>query len=208
MDMNLKSIVEAAIFAADDPLSINELQQLFLEHEQPDKQTLRATLNALQAEYSVRPMELVEVASGFRFQIRQAYSPWVSRLWEEKPVRYSRALLETLAIIAYQQPVTRGEIEEIRGVAVSTNIIRTLQDREWIRVIGHKEVPGRPAIYATTRQFLDYFNLRTVAELPTLAELKELDLSSKGIQLPLDETTDPDTETDAESQDETRQALA
>lgn len=205
MDIDLKAIIEAALFAADEPLSIHEMQQLFLEHEQPDKQDLRFVVHELQQAYADRPMELVEVASGFRFQVRQAFSPWVSRLWEEKPVRYSRALLETLAIIAYQQPVTRGEIEEIRGVAVSTNIIRTLMEREWVRVIGHKEVPGRPALYATTRQFLDYFNLKTVAELPTLSELKELDLTPEAMQLQLDKLSNETGQTDEVS--ETDQAV-
>src|SRR5690554_4573769 len=120
-----------------------------------------------------RGYELVEVASGYRFQVRSEYAPWASRLWEERPQRYSRALLETLAIIAYRQPITRGEIEDIRGVAVSTNIVKTLMEREWIRVVGHKDVPGRPAMYATTRQFLDHFNLTSLAELPPLAELRE-----------------------------------
>ena len=185
MEITVKAIVEAALFAADEPLSLMDMQRLFQDSDQPDKQTLRAVICDLQQDYDDRPMELMEVASGYRFQVRQQFSPWVSRLWEEKPVRYSRALLETLAIIAYQQPVTRGEIEEIRGVAVSTNIIRVLQEREWVRAIGHKEVPGRPALYATTRQFLDYFNLKSVAELPTLADLKEFDLLPDNMQMQL-----------------------
>jgi segregation and condensation protein B len=175
MDIKIKDIIEAALFAANEPLSILEIQNLFLIEERPDKYRVKELLNELEKEYEEKSIELVKTASGYRFQVKTEFSQWVSRLWEEKPVKYSRALLETLAIIAYQQPATRGEIEGIRGVAVSTNIIRTLEEREWIRVVGHKEVPGKPALYATTRQFLDYFNLLTLADLPTLAELQELD---------------------------------
>jgi len=188
--MELKSIIEASLFAANEPLSIMELQSLFLLEERPDKHSLREAIKQLQEEYSVKSIELVEVASGYRFQVKSTYSPWVARLWEEKPVKYSRALLETLAIIAYQQPATRGEVEEIRGVAVSTNIIRTLEEREWLRVIGRKEVPGRPALYATTKEFLDYFNLQTLADLPPLATLLEIDLlPSSDVQLNLGDDT-------------------
>lgn len=178
MESETKNIIEASLFAASEPLSIGELQGLFLLEDRPDKHRVRDALMQLESEYSAKPIELVETASGYRFQVKSKYSQWVARLWEEKPVKYSRALLETLAIIAYQQPATRGEIEGIRGVAVSTNIIRTLQEREWVRVVGHKEVPGRPALYATTKEFLDYFNLLTLAELPPLASLLELDISS------------------------------
>jgi segregation and condensation protein B len=132
-------------------------------------------LDALQAEYTGRGIELKQVGSGFRIQVCQGYEPWIARLWQEKPPRYSRALLETLAIIAYRQPITRGEIEEIRGVGVSANITRTLQEREWVKVVGHRDVPGKPALFGTTREFLDYFNLRSLDELPTLAELKDID---------------------------------
>ncbi|MGB2268877.1 MAG: SMC-Scp complex subunit ScpB, partial [Cycloclasticus pugetii] len=134
--MDIKNIIEASLFAASEPLSIMELQNLFSLEDRPDKHSLREVVNQLQDEYSTKPVELVEVANGYRFQVKSKYSPWVARLWEEKPVKYSRALLETLAIIAYQQPATRGEIEDIRGVAVGTNIIRTLEDRNWVRVIG------------------------------------------------------------------------
>jgi segregation and condensation protein B len=174
--MELKNIIEASLFAATEPLSTIEIQGLFLLEERPDKHAVRDVINRLQEEYAERPIELVETASGYRFQVKSKYSSWVARLWEEKPVKYSRALLEILAIVAYQQPATRGEIEEIRGVAVSTNIIRTLQEREWVRVIGHKDVPGRPALYATTKEFLDYFNLQTLADLPPLASLLDIDL--------------------------------
>ena len=144
--MELKQIIEAALFAANEPLSIVELQEVFHLEDRPDKHVIRDAIKELQEECLLRSIELVEVASGYRFQVKSTYSPWVARLWEEKPVKYGRALLETLAIIAYQQPSTRGEIEEIRGLAVSTNIIRTLPEREWVRVIGHKKVPGRPAL--------------------------------------------------------------
>lgn len=171
----LKKIIEGALFAAGQPLNIERLGFLFDEAERPDTATLRATLEALMQEYAGRGIELKEVASGFRFQVRQETGPWVSRLWEEKPTRYSRALLETLALIAYRQPITRSEIEEIRGVSVSSHIIRTLLERDWIRVAGHRDVPGRPALFATTREFLDSFNLRSLADLPSLAEIRDLD---------------------------------
>jgi segregation and condensation protein B len=184
--MDVKDILEASLFAANEPLSIVELQGLFLLEERPDKHRVRDSINQLQNEYKAKPIELVETASGYRFQVKSKYSSWVARLWEEKPVKYSRALLETLAIIAYQQPATRGEIEEIRGVSVSTNIMRTLEERSWVRVIGHKEVPGRPALYVTTREFLDYFNLQTLADLPPLSSLLDIDLlPSREVQLSL-----------------------
>ncbi|PHS73515.1 MAG: SMC-Scp complex subunit ScpB [Cycloclasticus sp.] len=186
MEKEIKDIIEASLFASNEPLSITELQSLFLLEDKPDKHRVQDALGVLQDEYSEKSIELVETASGFRFQVKSKYSTWVARLWEEKPVKYSRALLETLAIIAYQQPATRGEIEDIRGVAVSTNIMRTLQEREWVRVIGHKEVPGRPALYATTRQFLDYFNLQSLADLPPLANLMDINLTpTSDIQLNL-----------------------
>lgn len=169
----LERILEAVLQAAGKPLSLERMRELFDEHLAPSAQELRSALTRLQEEYADRAVELREVAGGWRLQVRSDYAEWVGRLWEERPQRYSRALLETLALIAYRQPVTRGEIEEVRGVAVSSQIIRTLLDREWVRVVGHREVPGRPAMYATTRQFLDYFNLTSLAELPPLAELRE-----------------------------------
>ncbi|ROR32263.1 SMC-Scp complex subunit ScpB [Inmirania thermothiophila] len=171
----LRNILEAALLAAGRPLSLDALAALFAEHERPPRGQLRACLEALAEEYAGRAVELKEVASGWRVQVRADYAPWVQRLWEERPARYSRALLETLALIAYRQPITRGEIEAIRGVAVSSNIIRTLLDRGWIRVVGHRDAPGRPALFGTTRAFLDHFNLRSLDELPTLAELRDLD---------------------------------
>jgi segregation and condensation protein B len=170
----LKNIIEAAILCAGQPVSVDRLQALFAP-EVPSRDDIRAVLKALDEDCAQRGIELKEVASGFRFQARQQYADWLARLWEEKPTRYSRALLETLALVAYRQPITRGEIESIRGVAVSTHIMKTLQEREWVRVVGHRDVPGKPAMYATTREFLDYFNLKGLDQLPSLAEIKDLD---------------------------------
>lgn len=178
----LRNIVEAALFAAATPLSREQLAALFDENERPSIATLRSVLDELRQHYHGRGVELAEVAGGYRFQVPDGYSPWVSRLWEERPTRYSRALLETLALIAYRQPITRAEIEEVRGVAVSTNIIRTLEERQWIRVLGHREVPGRPAIFGTTRQFLDYFNLKSLNQLPSLAEVRDLNQVARDLE--------------------------
>lgn len=169
--MELQSIIEAALFAAGRPLNLDELSGLFDENEQPGKAALQAALDQIQADFASRTIELKKVATGYRFQVREGFSPWVSRLFEERPGRYSRAFLETLAIIAYRQPVTRGEIEDIRGVAVSSGIIKTMLEREWIRIIGHKELPGRPALFGTTPTFLDYFGLASLSELPPLQAL-------------------------------------
>lgn len=168
--MELKLILEAALLAAGRPLTLAELENLFPEGERPPRAEFQHALVELAHACADRPLELKQVASGYRLQVREEFSPWIGRLFEERPGRYSRALLETLAIVAYRQPVTRGEIEDIRGVAVSTGMVRTLLDRQWIQAVGHKEVPGRPALYATTRHFLDYFNLRSLAELPPLRE--------------------------------------
>ncbi|MGX2031495.1 SMC-Scp complex subunit ScpB [Methylocaldum gracile] len=169
--MELKTIIEAALLAAGRPLSFAELENLFADNERPEPSEIHSALAELAEDCRGRAVELKQVASGYRLQVREAFSPWVSRLFEERPGRYSRAFLETLAIIAYRQPVTRGEIEDIRGVAVSSGIVRTLQERGWVQVVGHKEVPGRPALLATTKQFLDYFNLKSLGELPPLQEL-------------------------------------
>lgn len=171
----VQNIVEAALLSAGRPLSIDQLRDMFEEHERPARQIIEHVLMLLDESCIGRGFELRRVASGYRFQVRQQYAPWVGRLFEEKPQRYSRALLETLALIAYRQPITRGEIEDIRGVTVSSNIIRTLAEREWVRVVGHRDVPGRPAMYATTRQFLDYFNLSGLDELPALSEIRDLE---------------------------------
>ncbi len=179
----LKKIVEAALLAAGKPLSLDRLQELFEENARPECQELSAALDELTADYTGRGIEVREVSSGFRVQVRAEFAPWVSRLWEERPGRYSRALMETLALIAYRQPITRGEIEDIRGVSVSTNIIRTLTERDWIRVVGHRDVPGRPSLYATTRGFLDYFSLSSLDDLPTLAEIRDLDVINRELDL-------------------------
>lgn len=178
----VQNIVEAALLSAGRPLGIDQLRELFEEHERPARQVMEHVLMLLDESCIGRGFELRKVASGYRFQVRQQYASWVGRLFEEKPQRYSRALLETLALIAYRQPITRGEIEDIRGVTVSSNIIRTLQEREWVRVVGHKDVPGRPAMYATTRQFLDYFNLTSLEELPPLAEIRDLEEIGREIE--------------------------
>ena len=174
-EIGLVQIIEGALLAAGKPLTVPQLGELFEDNERPDNADIRAALEEVATRCDERGFELQEVASGFRFQVRQSLSPWVARLWHERPQKYSRALLETLALIAYRQPITRGEIEEIRGVAVSSNIIKTLHEREWIRVVGHRDVPGRPAMYATTRQFLDYFNLKTLDQLPALADIRDLE---------------------------------
>lgn len=172
----LKNILEAALLAAGEPLSLDRLLGLFPEESRPDASELREALDALAGDCAERGIELKEVSSGFRLQIKRELAPWVSRLYEERAPRYSRALLETLVLIAYRQPITRAEIEDIRGVTVSTNIIKTLQEREWIRVVGHREVPGKPALLGTTREFLDYFNLKSLGELPSLAEIRSLEM--------------------------------
>ena len=172
----LKNILEAVLLSADHPMAVPQLDALFSDDEdRPTRDEIRQALHELGEDYETRGFELRQVASGFRLQVKQDFAPWVGRLWEEKPARYTRALLETMALIAYRQPVTRGEIEEVRGVSVSSNIIRTLEEREWIRVLGHKDVPGKPALYGTTREFLDYFNLKSLDDLPSLAEIKDLD---------------------------------
>ena len=181
-DNRIRNIVEAALLAAGRPLSVDRLLSLFLDAEQPERQVIRTTLDQLAAEYEGRGIEVKEVASGWRIQVSSECAPWVSRLWEEKPPRYSRALMETLALIAYRQPITRGEIEDIRGVAVSTNIVKTLLEREWVRVVGHRDVPGKPALYATTREFLDYFGLGSLEDLPTLGEIKDLESLNQELQ--------------------------
>ena len=169
----LKQIVEGALLAAGGPLTLDHLLGIFPDEERPLRDAVQDCLSSLEGDYQDRGIELAQVAGGYRVQVRKEMAPWVARLWEEKPPRYSRALLETLALVAYRQPITRGEIEDIRGVAVSTHIVKTLTEREWVRIVGHRDVPGRPALYATTRVFLDYFGLRSLNDLPTLAEIRE-----------------------------------
>ena len=199
-ETGLVQILEGAILAAGKPLTVQNLADLFEGDARPENSEIRAALKEVAARCEDRGFELQEVASGFRFAVRRQLSQWVGRLWVERPARYSRALLETLALIAYRQPVTRGEIEEIRGVAVSTNIIKTLHERDWIRVVGHRDVPGRPAMYATTRQFLDYFNLKSLDQLPALVEIRDFDSLTR--ELGFEDLIDPPAEIDAEPTEE------
>ncbi|MCB1864865.1 MAG: SMC-Scp complex subunit ScpB [Chromatiales bacterium] len=182
---DLKSIVEAALLAAGKPLDVDAIVALFALDEAPTREEVRTALDALSAECEGRGIELVRVASGWRYQVPARLAQWVSRLWEERPQRYSRALMETLALIAYRQPITRSEVEDVRGVAVSTNIIRTLLDRDWIRVVGQRDVPGRPQLFGTTRGFLDSFGLQSLEDLPSLAEIRDLDSISAEMELSL-----------------------
>lgn len=185
-DLALRNVCEAALLAAGRPLTAEQIADLFDEAERPGTQQVRMALEALAEDYADRGIELREVATGFRVQVRPTAATIVARLWQERPAKYSRALLETLALIAYRQPITRGEIEDIRGVAVNPNIIRTLQERGWIRTVGYREVPGRPELLGTTREFLDYFGLKSLDNLPTLAQLR--DVENLGVQLEFPET--------------------
>ncbi|MDG1818505.1 MAG: SMC-Scp complex subunit ScpB [Porticoccaceae bacterium] len=169
----IKRIIEGALLAAGKPLDIAKIENLFEEEERPPRDQIRAALEEVESDCRGRGFELMQTASGYRFQVRQDLSTWVNRLWTEKPKRYSRAMLETLALIAYRQPLTRGDIEQVRGVAVSSDIIRTLQERDWVRVVGFRDVPGKPALYATTKNFLDYFNIKNLEQLPALSEIKD-----------------------------------
>ena len=188
----LKNIIEAILLAAGRPLTLDQMLAMFAESEKPERSQLREAIELLQVDYEQRGIALVQVGGGYRIQIRETMQPWVARLCEEKPARYSRALLETLSLIAYRQPITRGEIENVRGVSVSTSIIKTLLEREWVHVVGHRDVPGHPAMYGTTKQFLDYFSLKSLSELPTLAELR--DLSTIGAELELDLSDIPEVQ--------------
>lgn len=183
-DHPMSNVVEAVLLAAGRPVTVEQIQELFEEHERPPAEDVLAALAGLAQRYEGTGIELREVASGWRVQVRPAYSDVVSRLWQERPSRYSRALLETLALIAYRQPITRGEIEDIRGVTIASTIMRTLHERNWIRVVGHREVPGRPELLGTTREFLDYFGLKSLDDLPTLAELQDLDDINEQLDLP------------------------
>jgi segregation and condensation protein B len=190
-DSEIKYVLEAALLAAGRPLTLDSLGELFAKRSRPDKLHLRRVLDMLAADYAGRGIELKEVASGYRIQIKRSMSDWLTPLWEERAPRYSRALLETLALIAYRQPITRGDIEDVRGVAVTTNIVRTLLERSWIRVVGHRDVPGKPAMFGTTREFLDYFGLKKLDDLPPLSEIKDFDDFNVTLDLPeLDSQTD------------------
>ncbi|MCR4301232.1 MAG: SMC-Scp complex subunit ScpB [Sulfuricaulis sp.] len=185
-NVELKNIIEAALLVAGQPLTLDKILTMFPSESPPTREEIRAVLEMLEEEYAERVVELKQIDRSWRFQTREKYAPWVTRLAEERPVRYSRALLETLAIIAYRQPVTRGDIENIRGVSVSTEIIKTLVGREWIRQVGVRNVPGRPALYGTTREFLEHFNLKNLEELPSLSALRDLDVISNELNLRLD----------------------
>jgi segregation and condensation protein B len=205
----LKNIIEAILLGAGRPLTIDQLLAMFEEQEKPERNAIREAVAALQAEYEPRGIALLQVGSGYRIQIRETMQPWVAHLWEEKPARYSRALLETLSLIAYRQPITRGEIEEVRGVSVSTTIMKTLLERGWVHVIGHRDVPGRPAMYGTTKKFLDYFSLKSLSDLPSLAELRDLSAIGKDLELDLEdipglqmESVDDNVVSDSEATDE------
>ena len=189
---SLKNILEAILFAANKTLNLEALFNLLLEDLQVSRADIKSALNELISDYQLKGINLVELASGYRFQTKAEYSQWVNLLWEEKPQKYSRALLETLALIAYRQPITRGDIEEVRGVAVSSNIMKTLQERNWVKVVGHRDVPGRPAMYATTKQFLDYFSLKSLEQLPSLAEIRDIDLISKEVSAQLELMDEPE----------------
>jgi segregation and condensation protein B len=196
---SLKNILEALLLASGEPLTVATMASVFSDEERPSNSEIGKALLELKSDYAERGLELKEVASGFRLQVRQEVHPWVSRLWEERPQRYSRALLETLALIAYRQPITRGDIEEVRGVSVRSSIIRTLQEREWIRVVGHRDVPGKPALFGTTRVFLDYFNIKSLDDLPSLAEI--MDMGS--IEPELDFESHPEKTDDSDNSQET-----
>ena len=192
-DNEIKYFIESALLAAGRPLSIDQLQNLFDDASRPEKSQLRQAISSLLDDYTDRGMTIAEVASGFRLQLKGDMADRLQKLWEERPPRYSRALFETLALIAYRQPMTRGEIEEIRGVAVSTNIVRSLLEREWIRVVGHRDVPGRPAMFGTTKLFLDYFGLKKLDDLPPLADLSDWESLRVQLNLPaVDEDEEPE----------------
>ena len=191
-DAEIKYFIESALLAAGRPLSVDQLHGLFDGRSAPEKSEIRKAVNALNEEYEPRGITVSEVASGFRIQVKAAMAERLGKLWEERPPRYSRALFETLALVAYRQPITRGEIEEIRGVSVSPNIVRTLIEREWVRVVGHRDVPGRPEMFGTTKGFLDYFGLKKLEDLPPLADLS--DWESLRVQLNLPEVEEDNTE--------------
>lgn len=193
--IKLANIIEAALLASDKPINLDQIRQLFPDKAAPSKEDIQQALTDIEVACEGRGFELKQVASGYRFQIRQEMAPWVGKLWEEKPRRYTRALLETLALVAYRQPVTRAEIEEVRGVSVSSSIIKTLLEREWVRIVGYRDVPGRPAMYATTRQFLDYFNLTNLDDLPPLSDIQDIEKANQELVFD-DNETEPTTELD------------
>jgi len=199
----LRQILEAAIMVSDRPMDVSHLEKLFDEKERPHRDEIRAALDEITTDCRDKGFELVKVSSGYRFQTKQSLSAWVSRVWEEKPKKFSRAMLETLALIAYRQPTTRGDIESVRGVSVSSDIIRVLDERGWIRVVGHRDVPGKPELLATTKEFLDYFNLKSLDQLPSLAEIKDFTDVDPALELlmPIDSfsSADQDSQIDVQS---------
>lgn len=203
----LTRIVEGLLFAAEKPISTDRLLELFEETDRPEKNEIKEIIAELQAEYAQRGIELKELATGYRFVVRADLAKWVQRLWEERAPRYSRALLETLALIAYRQPITRSEIEDIRGVAVNTNIVKTLLEREWIRIVGYRDVPGKPALLASTKEFLDYFGLRSLEELPPLSELQDLEKLGEALSERLQEENQSLNETESKSSEENEQDM-
>jgi segregation and condensation protein B len=212
--LELQNILEAALMVAGRPLTLQNMQKLFPDAAEPVMEQLREAIKALREKYESSGIELRQVASGYQFQAKVELSPWLCKLWEERPPRYSRAVLETLALIAYRQPITRAEVEEIRGVSASSHIIKTLMEREWIKVLGYRDVPGKPAMYGTTKIFLDYFNLKNLDELPTLAELKDLETQEAKLQVQLElaptesQTDTSDSETsENETSDEVSDAV-
>jgi segregation and condensation protein B len=203
----LKRIIEGAMLAAGKPLSIDQILALFMDEDQPSRDEIRAAIAELQADCETRGIELAEVASGFRFQVKSDLAQWVSRLWDEKPAKYSRAVLETLALIAYRQPITRSEIEDVRGVSVSSHIVKSLLEREWIRVIGHRDVPGKPALYGTTKMFLDYFGLKSLSDLPPLAELRNIESIERELDFGGEAKLQEEGESESESVEIATEAL-
>lgn len=202
----IKNILEAALLAADHPLNIDHCMKLFEgDLHVPERTLIKTCIEELQAECDERGVELIKVASGFRYQTRVDIQTWVARLHAEKTPRYSRALMETLALVVYKQPITRAEIEDVRGVSVSSNIMKVLQEREWVKIVGHKEVPGRPAMFATTKKFLDYFNLQSLSELPSLADIKEFDQIAPELDFGQEFPPEADQETDLDTQQEFEQ---
>ncbi len=200
----IQFILEAALFAADKPLTAQYMLTLFEEHERPAPSEIKTALDNLVREYQSRGVRLLSLAEGYVFRVCPDYAPWVSRLWEEKPQKYTRAFLETLAIIAYRQPVTRGEIESIRGVAVNPNVLKTLQERGWIRIVGHKDVPGRPELLATTKSFLSYFNLESLNALPPLSEVQNLDEAAMQLEQQLEIAAAENVDTDVPVAEQTQ----
>jgi segregation and condensation protein B len=207
-EQELKNILQAVIMASSTPMTIDKLLAVFPENAQPERDEIRNALQAIEEDCNDKSFELKQVSSGYRFQVKKDYSDYVSRLWEERPARYSRALLETLALVAYRQPITRAEIEGVRGVSVSSTIMKTLLEREWVKVVGHRDVPGKPAIYATSKNFLDYFNLKSLEDLPPLAELRDLDKINEELELRYPDMPKEEIEEAADADDDDNENTA